>query len=85
MKDKGRCSECGEPLHYPFLHWNSILLCASCCQKIKRGFIADLIHVTAIKELMDIGYRDENLVRKQIKDVEGKALRDLVQAAGRKP
>jgi hypothetical protein len=39
-------------------------------QKKEQGFMADLIHITAIKELRDIGYADWTLIRKLVKELE---------------
>ncbi len=63
------CCQCDDKLTYPFLHWHGtpIVLCADCCQRIKRGFVADLIHVCAIKELQDSGYGDHTFVRESVK------------------
>lgn len=68
---RGNCSECKEPLHYPFLEWNNeVHFCGKCCQRIKKGFTADLIHVAAIMDLRDVGYRQETFIRKSMKYVE---------------
>lgn len=70
-KGKGKCGCCGETLvHYPFLEWNDLRIRAKCCQEIKRGFIADLIQVAAIRDLFDLGYFEYTLIRKQAKEVE---------------
>jgi hypothetical protein len=61
-----KCCVCGDKIHhFPFLHWHGspIILCAGCCESIKRGLMADLIHVIAIKDLNELGYNDETLVR----------------------
>jgi hypothetical protein len=63
-----KCVACGGPLHFPFLCWRDegggtdICICGRCCQRIKRGFIADLIHVTAAMDIRDLGYNDARLV-----------------------
>jgi hypothetical protein len=48
-------------LYYPFLCWqrftktgDDINLCGHCCQKIKKGFIADLIQIAACMEISDL-------------------------------
>ncbi len=63
--DKLKCAECGEGLlPYPFLHWHgAFCLCGKCCQNVKHGLTADLIHVAAIRELRDQGYLNETLTR----------------------
>jgi hypothetical protein len=54
------CTVCGRFLHahFPFLWWrgkNDICICAPCCQEIKNGFIADLIQITATRDILDLG------------------------------
>jgi hypothetical protein len=56
-----RCQLCGGWLQYPFLCWQGntvkdgdINLCNRCCRKIKRGFTADLIHITATMDIHDL-------------------------------
>jgi hypothetical protein len=67
-----QCLVCRSKIYrYPFLHWDEILICGECCRSIKRGFIADLIHVTAIIDLKKIaGYSDETFVRKTTKRID---------------
>jgi hypothetical protein len=55
------CSLCGGLLRYPFLCWTGytkagghINLCGPCCRKIKNGFIADLIQITATLEIREL-------------------------------
>jgi hypothetical protein len=65
-KTRQRCAECEGPLHYPFLYWNNHLaLCARCCVDMKNGLFADFVHVIAIKELHDLGYKQETLTRER--------------------
>jgi hypothetical protein len=82
----GKCSICAHTLFcYPFLAWRGRLpagatehldlagdtfICGKCCKSNKRGLVADLIQVTAIMELADVGYWDRTLTRGRIKDVE---------------
>jgi hypothetical protein len=65
---KAKCSVCGDTLHhYPFLEWHCdqrILICPTCCQTMKRGFMADLIQLAATRDLQDVGYSDHKLIRK---------------------
>jgi hypothetical protein len=70
-KETEKCATCEGHLHYPFLHWlPGFCICGRCVQKIKRGLIADLIHVEAVMALNDLGYPQETFARLQIKDLE---------------
>lgn len=73
-----KCCVCQGRLGFPRLDWkgSSLKICGRCCVKIKRGFIADLIHVAAIVELNDAGYPGQTLVRKSTREVEAEAERD---------
>jgi hypothetical protein len=73
----GVCILCRTSLGYPFLHWDSIKICGSCCKHIKNGFIADLIQVVATMEIISLGGRDHSgyygnvrLVRKTVSQIE---------------
>lgn len=71
-RSRGRdtCSLCSNPVNFPFLEWDhKILFCSKCCQRVKRGFVADLIQVAAIRDLHDIGYPEFTLVRKDVKEI----------------
>jgi len=52
----GPCMICGDSLRYPYLEWHTdkqnrhIVICGRCCQKVKKGFVADLIQVAASME-----------------------------------
>ncbi|SRR6266480_6287636 len=76
IKGNYKCADCGETLRrYPFLEWRcdvDFYLCADCCKRIKEGFIADLIHVVAIKDMQDLSavYEGYTLVRKNIERLE---------------
>jgi hypothetical protein len=55
------CLLCSRMLHYPFLCWQGhtkadgdINLCGRCCQKIRNGFIADLIQIAASMEIREL-------------------------------
>jgi hypothetical protein len=58
------CTICGVDLshngnhwQFPFLDWSGttkIRICGKCCQKIKVGFMEDLIHVTATMEMQQV-------------------------------
>ena len=66
------CNNCGEPLRYPFLEWRGerpFYLCGGCCAEIKRGMIADVIHLAAVSELQAL-FSDHILTREHISDVE---------------
>jgi hypothetical protein len=53
-----KCSLCDNELTLPYMDWQGkkkwMFLCVSCCSDLKEGFIADLIHITAIRELQKI-------------------------------
>lgn len=76
---QGKCSMCGRPVHYPFLHWYEILICGDCCQRSKKGFIADLIYLDAIVELHKVGYGDETFDRKTLKQLDVEAAKRKVE------
>jgi hypothetical protein len=68
------CTFCAAPLQYPFLHWhisdqNFVFLCGKCCLEIKRGLIADLIHLEAAKTLSQL-CPNETLSREDINQAE---------------
>jgi hypothetical protein len=53
------CSNCGGKLHFPYLEWHGkgkVAFCMRCCHKIKRGLVADLVHMDAMFELRAAGY-----------------------------
>ena len=48
------CTCCGEKLWPPFMVWRGktdIFICGECAENIKDGFMADLIHITAVRQL----------------------------------
>jgi hypothetical protein len=60
-----KCMVCGTELKskyhgwhgFPFLVWDekeSITICGKCCQKIKVGFMEDLIQITATMEMRQV-------------------------------
>ena len=63
------CRLCGDPLRYPYLEWQAgredrdIVICGRCCQKIKKGFMADLIQIAATMELRDLNYPYHLVIR----------------------
>ena len=67
--NKQPCLVCGNLVRYPFLEWDNIQICGPCCQRIKQGFTADLIHVAAIMDLHDIGYPHFTLTREPVSRV----------------
>jgi hypothetical protein len=87
-----KCSECGELLRrYPFLHWHpEICFCADCCLRIKPGFIADLIQITAITEFQRIvpRYDQFTFIRRSLPalerahEKEQEAIRQIERQAG---
>jgi len=47
------CTVCGGKLWPPFLIWRckaDILICGDCAENIKSGLVADLVHITAVRE-----------------------------------
>jgi hypothetical protein len=66
------CSVCETKLHFPFVHWEQIRICASCCGQIMRGLVADMIQVSAAAELQRI-YPDSTLVRRSVTQMEKEA------------
>ena len=62
------CAACKEPLRtYPYLLWlanGDLVVCGECCHKLGRGLIADLIHINAVMEMRDLGYRHFMLEKK---------------------
>ena len=57
----GPCTLCGHQLQYPYLEWHRdskegqhISICGKCCQKIRKGFTADLIQVTASMDIRQL-------------------------------
>jgi hypothetical protein len=75
---EGSCALCNRPLRYPFLYWmgfvknsGDVKLCSCCCQKIKKGFIADLIQITATMEIHELyPNASARLVRTTEKDLD---------------
>jgi hypothetical protein len=65
-----KCSLCDKDLTLPYMDRRGeekwIFLCMSCCSEIKQGFIADLIHITAIHELQKV-YPRHTLRREGVK------------------
>jgi hypothetical protein len=63
------CAACQKPpTTYPYLFWSAgggdFVLCGECCHSLKRGLIADLIHIGAIMDMRDCGYRHFTLEKK---------------------
>jgi hypothetical protein len=59
LRGNEHCIVCGGSLHFPYLEWHgkkNIAFCMRCCKKIKRGLVADLIHINAILDLHAEGY-----------------------------
>ena len=68
VKDKEECAICGRRLHYPFLEWRgeqTFHICERCCSNNKQGLMADLIYITAITDLHEIGYGSQTLTRER--------------------
>jgi hypothetical protein len=59
------CTICERRAHYPFLCWHGskLIICRECCREVKRGLIADLLHLGAIADLHALGYYYETLAR----------------------
>jgi hypothetical protein len=60
-----------------------MIICGGCCQKIKRGLMADLIHMTAIEDLKIAGYGFETFVRKSKRDLERESKQLYEKKTGR--
>jgi hypothetical protein len=48
------CSCCGRNVYPPFMVWEGatdILICGQCAERVKDGFVADLIHLRAVREI----------------------------------
>jgi len=70
------CMICGDPLRYPYLEWHAerenkdIVICGKCCQKIKKGFMADLIQIAATMDLCDLhNGPPQMLIRQRMDDL----------------
>jgi hypothetical protein len=47
------CTCCGEKLWPPYMVWRGttdIFICGGCAESVKDGFMADLIHLSAVKQ-----------------------------------
>src|SRR5215211_4111939 len=79
----GTCNMCAKKLYYPFLHWESLVVCGSCCQKIKSGLMADLIHIAAITDLYAVNerYRCLTFVRTSTRSLEERHKREQAEIA----
>ena len=71
------CSCCGQNVYPPFMVWEGatdILICGQCVERVKDGFIADLIHLAAVKQLQRFqpGF-GITLARARVHDLEAKA------------
>jgi hypothetical protein len=78
-----RCFHCGGRLYAPFLHYAAkahLCICLKCCRELKRGLTADLIHLSAIAELRDIGCGGETLTRKLRCNLEQRAEKQAAEA-----
>jgi hypothetical protein len=53
-----------------------ILLCSRCCSKIKKGLIADLIHLEAAREITGL-YPELTLVRENGKQLDERQEREI--------
>jgi hypothetical protein len=90
------CVACrNRPITYPYIFWSArggdFVLCGECCHTLKRGLIADLIHASAIKDVMALGHGHFTLEKKRLPAIGGNpSLRvkawtaTLRQTAGRK-
>ena len=51
------CTCCGEKLWPPFMVWRcetDILICSDCAEHIRDGFMADLVHLSAVKQFQKL-------------------------------
>ena len=73
QREGERCAVCRDRLRFPFLDWHGtdIQICGSYCQDIKRGFIADLIQIAAIKDMHDLddSFKSATLVRRDARQI----------------
>ena len=70
------CSCCGQKVYPPFMVWEGatdILICGQCAERVKEGFVADLIHLKAVRELQKFqpGF-GVTLARARVRDLEAK-------------
>jgi hypothetical protein len=73
LDHSARCGVCGEGLWPPFALWHAeteLYFCSRCCANLRTSLMADLIQVTAIRELQQLGYGSHTVERKRIKEVE---------------
>jgi hypothetical protein len=70
------CSFCGDTCCPPFVHWHAqddLFICSDCCRSLRRGLLADMIHVTAVSDLHNAGYHSQTLVRKGQQEIDATA------------
>lgn len=64
------CDVCGHHSRY-HIEWigeHTICICSKCASRMKKGFTADLIHISAIEEL-EREYPQFTLIREYIKQL----------------
>jgi hypothetical protein len=74
------CTLCGTKLaRFPILHWNgtakgtNISICGTCCQKIKVGFMEDLIQIAATIEMQQVRGSDTAFERTSQRELQDQA------------
>ena len=87
-RDGNKCAVCSGHLHFPCFWWRAevdgavdIFICGRCCRKIKRGFIADLIQISASMDICDLGYNDARLVCKSSQALEAEGEKEQREIA----
>ena len=55
MGESIRTACSGKLVRYPFLYWSGggdpVQLCDECCEGMRRGLVADIIHINAIRRM----------------------------------
>jgi len=73
--EHAKCSVCRGELKPPFVSLDGaelaiVRICTVCCKKLKNGLSVDMVQVSAISEMHDLGYHGMTLVRQSRKQVE---------------
>jgi hypothetical protein len=74
------CTLCGTKLtRFPILHWQviakgtDISICGPCCQKIKVGFMQDLIQIVATMEMQQVRGSNTAFTRTSQRELQDRA------------
>ena len=68
VKDKEECAMCGRRLRYPFLEWRAskpFTFVSGVAATTSGGLWPNLIHITAITDLHEVGYGSQTLTRER--------------------